>query len=150
MKPQRIPWVIDTVRGMRIIVKNAERLSSIRSNRIWPTLLNIEAPTSIKTGAVAYEGTIPAKGARKRQGKKHNAVNTEVSPVRPPTLIPAILSIYAVPEELPTTPAPRVATESTIKACRKLRGFPLSSSRFDACATPMKVEIESNRSVNNM
>jgi hypothetical protein len=93
MKPQRMPWVIETVRGIRIIVKNAGRLSSIRSNLICPTLLNIDAPTRIKTGAVAYGGTMPASGARKRQGKKQSAVKTDVIPVRPPTFIPAILSM---------------------------------------------------------
>ncbi len=53
MKPQSIPWVIEKVRGMRIIVKNAGKPSSIFLKSIWLTLLNIEAPTRISTGAVA-------------------------------------------------------------------------------------------------
>ena len=53
MKPQRMPWVIEKVRGMRIIVKNAGNPSSILEKLISPTLLNITAPTRIKTGAVA-------------------------------------------------------------------------------------------------
>jgi hypothetical protein len=36
---------------------------------------------------------MPAKGARKKQGRKQSAVKTEVKPVRPPALIPATLSI---------------------------------------------------------
>src|SRR5437867_4215 len=114
MNPQRIPWVIENVRGMRIIVKKAGRPSSILEKAIWPTLLNIDAPTRIKTGAVAYDGTMPAIGARKKHGKKQSAVKTEVRPVRPPRLMPAMLSIYAVPEDVPATPAPSVANESTI------------------------------------
>jgi hypothetical protein len=53
MKPQRIPWVIEKVRGMRIIVKNAGSPSSIFPKSIWLMLLNIDAPTSTSTGAVA-------------------------------------------------------------------------------------------------
>ena len=53
MKPQSIPWVMEKVRGMRIIVKNAGKPSSIREKLISPTLLNIAAPTRINTGAVA-------------------------------------------------------------------------------------------------
>ena len=44
---------------------------------------------------------MPASGARKKHGRKHNAVKTDVQPVRPPLLIPAILSMYAVPEDDP-------------------------------------------------
>src|ERR1051326_4852149 len=36
MKPQRIPWVIEKVRGIRIIVKNAGSPSSILVKLIWP------------------------------------------------------------------------------------------------------------------
>src|SRR5688572_7594555 len=105
MKPQSIPWVMEKVRGMRIIVKNAGMPSSIREKLIELTLLNIAAPTKIITGAVAKGGTIAASGARKKHGKKQSAVNTEVNPVRPPLFMPAILSMYAVPDEVPATPA---------------------------------------------
>ena len=78
MKPQSMPWVIEKVRGIRIIVKKAGRPSSIFRNSIWLTLLNIDAPTRTSTGAVAYAGTMPAKGARKKHGRKQRAVKTEV------------------------------------------------------------------------
>ncbi len=84
---------MENVSGMRMMVKNAGRPSSIFENMICPTLLNIEAPTRIRTEAVAYGGTMPASGARKKQGKKHNAVKTEVRPLRPPMLMPAMLSM---------------------------------------------------------
>ena len=74
MNPQRIPWVIENVRGIRIIVKKAGKPSSIFENAISRTLLNIDAPTRIRTGAVAYSGTIPAIGAIKKHGKKQSAV----------------------------------------------------------------------------
>src|ERR1051326_63573 len=93
---------------------------------------------------------MPASGARKKHGRKQSAVNTDVQPVRPPLWMPAILSIYAVPDDDPARPAPKVASESTIKPCFRLRGFPSSSRRLAACATPMNVEIESKRSVKSM
>src|SRR5688500_16130268 len=113
MKPQRMPWVMEKVNGIRMIVKNAGRPSSILEKEIWPTLRNMDAPTRIKTDAVANAGTMPANGARKKHGRKHTAVKTEVKPVRPPMLMPAMLSIYAVPEDVPASPAPSVANEST-------------------------------------
>src|SRR5215510_886557 len=122
MKPQRIPWVIEKVRGIRMTVRNAGTPSSIFEKFTSLTLLNIDAPTRISTGAVAYEGTMPASGARKKQGRKQSAVKSEVRPVRPPMLMPAMLSIYAVPDDVPARPAPNVAIESTTKPCFKLRG----------------------------
>src|SRR5213079_3411800 len=111
MKPQRMPWVIENVRGIRMIVRKAGSPSSIFENPISATLLNIDAPTRIRTGAVAYAGTMPASGARKKQGRKQSAVKTEVKPVRPPMLMPAMLSMYAVPDDEPANPAPNVANE---------------------------------------
>src|SRR5229473_6764522 len=101
MNPQRIPWVIENVSGIKIKVRNAGTPSSILEKLILPTLLNIVAPTRIKTAAVAYGGTMPATGAMKKHGRKQSAVNTEVNPVRPPIWMPATLSMYAVPEDDP-------------------------------------------------
>ena len=58
-----------------------------------------------------------------------------------------MLSTYAVPDELPNSPAPSVAHASTIRPSRRRIGCPRSSVSSAACATPMNVEIESNRSV---
>jgi len=142
--------VIENVSGIKISVRNAGRASSIFEKLIWLTLWNIAAPTRISTAAVAKGGTIPASGAINKHGRKQSAVTTEVLPVRPPMLIPAMLSIYAVPDEVPARPAPIVASESTINPCRRFRGCPSSSSKSPACATPMNVEIESKRSVNRI
>ena len=59
-----------------------------------------------------------------------------------------MLSTYAVPGELPARPAPSVAHASTISPRRRLIGCPSGSVRPAAFATPMKVDNESNRSVN--
>ena len=74
----------------------------------------------------------------------------DACPVRPPMRMPAMLSTYAVPGELPASPAPSVAMESTIRPRRKLSGRPFSSVSPEAVATPMNVDNESNRSVNRM
>ena len=92
-KPQRMPWVIENVSGMRMIVRNAGSRSSSRSRVSRATLRNMKQPTMISTGAVAQAGTTSASGATKRQGRKQSAVKTEVSPVRPPISIPAELSM---------------------------------------------------------
>ena len=49
----RIPCVIENVSGIKIIVRKAGSPSSIFPNEIFATLRNIDAPTSIKTEAVA-------------------------------------------------------------------------------------------------
>lgn len=76
-----------------MIVRKAGSASSRFSKAISLTLRNINAPTSTSTTAVAKGGTICAKGAIKRHGKKQSAVKTAVQPVRPPISIPATLSI---------------------------------------------------------
>jgi len=74
----------------------------------------------------------------------------EARPVRAPIRIPAMLSTYAVPGEVPTSPAPNVAHASTIKPCLRFIGLPPGSTRPAALATPMNVESESKRSVNRI
>src|SRR5262245_54167028 len=88
-----------------------------------------------------------AVGAMKRHGRKQNAVAIAVTPVRPPMRMPAMLSAYAVPGELPKSAEATIATASTIKPRRRLFGLPLASRRLPAWATPMKVDSESNRQV---
>ncbi len=61
--------------------------------KIEKAVIDSPRPTRINAEAVAYAGTIPASGAKKKQGRKQSAVKTEVSPVRPPILMPAMLSM---------------------------------------------------------
>src|SRR5258707_9074040 len=106
MKPHRIPWVIEKVSGIRIKVRNAGTPSSSFEKLILPMLVNMAAPTRIKTAAVAKGGTMPASRAIKKHGTKQTAVETEVNPFRPPILKPATLSISTVPDHDPASPAP--------------------------------------------
>ena len=64
--------------------------------------------------------------------------------------MPAMLSTYAVPEDVPARPAPSVASESTMSPRLRLSGRPSGSVSPDALATPMNVDSESKRSVKRM
>ena len=46
----------------------------------------------MSTAAVASPGTAAASGARKKHGRKQNAVTIEARPLRPPMRMPAMLS----------------------------------------------------------
>ena len=70
--------------------------------------------------------------------------------MRPPIRMPAMLSTYAVPGDVPASPDVSVATASTIRPRRRLIGRPSASVRPAALATPMNVDSESNRSVNRI
>src|SRR5262249_13219250 len=147
MKPHRIPSVIENVSGMRTSVTNAGTESSTVVKSICETIWNIAAPTSTSTGAVAYAGTAAASGATKKHGRKQSAVTTDARPVRPPIRIPAMLSTYAVPADVPASPARNVANASTIRRRRRVKGVPSGSITPAAVETPMNVDSESNRSV---
>ena len=49
--------------------------------------------TNWRAGAVAYAGTLPANGAKKRQPRNNTETTTAVGSVRPSALLPAALSI---------------------------------------------------------
>jgi hypothetical protein len=85
--------VIENVSGIIIKVRNAGTPSSSLEKLIRPMLLNMATPTKIKAAAVAKAGTEPARGRDEKHGRKHNAVKAEVKPVRPPMLMPAMLSM---------------------------------------------------------
>jgi len=53
----------------------------------------IRNPTRIRTEAAASGGTIPARGYRKMAKRNRTPTTTDVKPVRPPSAIPADLSI---------------------------------------------------------
>ena len=101
----------------------------------------------MSTDAVAYAGTAAASGARKKHGTKQSAVTTDARPVRAPMRMPAMLSTYAVPGDVPARPEPSVASASTMRPRRRLIGRPSGSVRPAALATPMNVDSESKRSV---
>lgn len=57
--------------------------------------------TRIKVDPVAHGGTEARIGAKKRQTRKQTPAEIAVSPVRPPSAIPAPLSMKAVVGEQP-------------------------------------------------
>ena len=83
MKPQSIPWVIEKVRGMRIIVKNAGKtLFNFPEIYLRNAFKHRRADQhQDRRGCVA--GTMPASGARNKHGRKQSAVKTDVKPGAP-------------------------------------------------------------------
>src|SRR5437899_12498396 len=84
-------------------------------------MLHIRYPTTISAPAVAWGGTIAARGLKNRARKKPRAVTNDVSPVRPPTATPAALSIYVVAELAAATP-PKTAPSESTRSTRCMRG----------------------------
>lgn len=64
--------VIEAVSGMNQ-GENAGTPSSIFEKSIWPTLVNIAAPTMMSTAAVANGATMPASGAKKKHAAERHA-----------------------------------------------------------------------------
>src|SRR4051795_11328839 len=89
----------------------------------WRTSSNIIAPTITSTGAVAALGMIPAKGEMNRQHGKGRPVTTEARPVRPPSPMPAELSMNVVFDDADAAPPAAAATEST-SSTRRIPGSP--------------------------
>ena len=80
------------VNGIIIIVRKAGILSENSLSLIFLTGLIINDPTRINAGAVAAAGTIKNTGAKNKAITKNTAVKNAVSPVLPPSVIPAALS----------------------------------------------------------
>jgi len=74
---------MENVSGIRMMVRKAGTASSSFERGSFETDLNINAPTKTRTGAVAKAGTIPAKGARNRQGRKQRIRLSKRLPRRP-------------------------------------------------------------------
>lgn len=73
-------------------------------------------PTSISVLPVAHGGIDANNGAKNSETKKHKPVTTAVSPVRPPSAIPALLSMNAVTGEHPSNEPSEMQRASTQKA----------------------------------
>ena len=84
--------MIEYVSGIKIIVKKAGIATAILSQSMLFTEPIIDAPIRINTGEIAAIGTDATIGATNSDKAKHNAANTAVNPVLPPTSIPALLS----------------------------------------------------------
>ena len=76
----------------------------------------IKIPTVISAGAVTADVTTDNNPEQNNITKKHNAVNTEVNPVRPPASTPVNDSTNEVVEDVPNTDPITVAVESANNA----------------------------------
>ena len=104
----------------------------------------------MRAGAVAWAGTIPATGARKRARRKHALVTTEASPVRAPAATPAADSTNVVAEEAPAAPPAMAATESTRSTRFKRGSVPSGVSHPPSAPTPITVPMVSKKSESMM
>jgi len=96
--------------------------------------LSIKTPTNTSAGAVAQEGTMLARGERKRQAKKQSEVTRLARPVLAPAATPDALSTKVVQVDVPRTEPETVATESQVIALLMSMGSPFSSSIFASVA----------------
>ena len=91
-----MPFVIENVYGIIIMVKKAGTASIISSQSICFAVDIIIAPISIRTGAVAIAGILANNGAKNTEKKNSTPVTIAVSPVLPPSAIPAAASTYTI------------------------------------------------------
>ena len=103
---------------------------------------------NINAGAVAKAGILCANGAKNRQAKNSTATVTAVSPVFPPSLIPAPLSIYDVVFDVPASAPTDVATESDSNALSIHSTSPFLFTLPVRFATEVKVPAVSMKSTN--
>ena len=101
---------------MSTMVKKAG--SAILGSDHWisPTSDTIMDPIKINTGADASAGTLPKRGAKKRERKKSSAAVMAVSPVRPPSTIPAVHSTAIMMGLLPVQAEIMVPSAHAIRA----------------------------------
>lgn len=114
--PDAIPSAIEYPSTIIIIVTNAGIDVSIFFHSMSPKEEAIKIPTTIKAGAVTAEVTTDNKPEQNNIIKKHNAVKTEVNPVRPPASTPVNDSTKEVVEDVPKTAPTTVAVESASNA----------------------------------
>ena len=136
MHPIPIPLEIEYVRGIMISVRNAGTalLGSVIST--FMRFLSIRTPTKISAGAVAQEGTMFARGARKRQARKQRDVIRLAKPVLAPAATPEAHSTNVVQVDVPRTEPATVLMESQAIALFISMGSPFSSSIPASVAAP--------------
>ena len=97
------------------MVKKAGTASVISSQSMHFTCPIIKPPTMIRTGEVATLGMMLKKGQNKSDVRNKSPITSAVTPVRPPSSIPAADSIYVVVVDVPIKDAKTVASASERK-----------------------------------
>ncbi len=90
--PNAMPSEMLAVKGMMIIVMKQGRPVRKWTKSIRSTGLIIITPTRTRALVVAAGGIIRNKGEKKSATKNSRATVNAVSPVRPPSIIPVVLS----------------------------------------------------------
>ena len=93
IKPKAIPCAILKVNGIIIAANTAGAYSLTSSHSISLRFLRKYVAMNTSAGAVANAGILCANGAKNKHNANNTATVTAVSPVLPPSLIPAPLSI---------------------------------------------------------
>ena len=107
---------MENVNGMIIAANTAGAYSDTSSQSISLRFLRKYVAINTKAGPVAKAGMLCANGAKIRHAKNSTATVTAVSPVFPPSLIPAPDSIYDVVFDVPINAPTVVAVESASNA----------------------------------
>ena len=136
MQPMPIPLEMEYVRGIIMSARNAGTALLISLISTFAKFLSIRTPTKISAGAVAQEGTMFARGARKRQARKQSDVTKLAKPVLAPAATPEAHSTNVVQVEVPRAAPARVAVESQAIALFISMGSPFSSSIPASVAAP--------------
>jgi hypothetical protein len=84
--------VISYVNGIKIAVKKAGKAWDMSCHSTFADSPIIMTPTSIKTGAVASDGTAENNGLKNNANTKYVPITIAVNPVLPPSLIPDAVS----------------------------------------------------------
>lgn len=115
-----------------------------------------EKLTKISVHPVAQGGILANIGAKKMDTKKHNPVTIAVKPVRPPSAIPAPLSMKAVTGEQPSKD-PMLIHAASIQYATVERGkspsllsFRFFARSFCCCARPQNRAMEYSVAVQSM
>lgn len=136
-KPAMRPYATEYVNGIETIVTNAGRASPMYTQFTKMTWRIIIHPTRMRVQPVAQGGIEAKIGAKNILIRKHKPVVMAVRPVRPPSVIPAPLSMKAVTGEQPKREPIEILIASTQYAS-VLRG----KSPDSGSTTPEKRAME--------
>ena len=136
------------VSGIMMIAKNAGMPSVRSAKSIFVILCSIKKPTSTSAGAVAKTGIAENSGEKNNAIVKSTETDNAVSPVFPPTAMPAALSMYVVTVDVPSTAPTTVPAASDKNTCFMRGSFPSLSISSAFSDRPMIAPIVSNTSTN--